>query len=376
MDFLEQPRWITSSGNTIDIGTPGPENSVLIGRGNETNPTWEQSTQGGEILQNVGGNQVTWVQPIITELNGWSTRGASIYAPSASGNMGEVLVSNAASGEPFWRAPLIRALNGNAWSFGNNNYSIYAPNTRGDTGEVLVANGNGGTPTWAHHNKVYYGYCSTPDTTATKTIYLYDDNYVELKKGTILVVDFSYGSRPDALNSSWQTNYGSLYLSVPTSSPTSSSGSRTNDLIEYRGNTLSRYVYSFGWDDAQCVTFLFNNNGRWEMIAGGSGYTALQAAQGISYKTDQLVAVPANNQYDKIITIMCRDVTQYGRIELHYGLSTSYHQIINSCENQHGYWGQMEMCLTAFVPGGYTGYIHTNNNLEGTFYYAVQYLFT
>ena len=151
MDFLEQPRWITSSGNTIDIGTPGPENSVLIGGGNETNPMWEQSTQAGEILQNVGGNQVMWRQPIITELNGGSIYGASIYAPSSSGNRDDVLVSNA-SGEPFWRAPLITSLNGNGWSFDNNNYSIrgsgiYAPTSGGTSGDALYSNGSG-APVW------------------------------------------------------------------------------------------------------------------------------------------------------------------------------------------------------------------------------------
>lgn len=371
MDFLEQPRWITSSGNTIDIGTPGPENSVLIGGGNETNPMWEQSTQAGEILQNVGGNQVMWRQPIITELNGGSIYGASIYAPSSPGNRDDILVSNA-SGEPFWRAPLIRALNGNAWSFGNNNYSIYAPNTRGNPGEMLVANGNGGTPSWAHHNKVYYGYCSTQDTTATKTIYLYDDDYVELKRGTILIVDFNYGSRPDNSSSSWKTNYGALYLSVPTSGD----GSRTSDLIYYRGSSLNRYVYSFGWDDAQCVTFLYNNGGNWEMIAGGSGYVPGQGTVTVNYQTDSRVIIPSNTQYDRIVSVMCRDTRQYGRIELEYGINTSYFQIINSCENQHGYWQAMEMCLTGFVPGGYNAVCHINANFEATIYYDIQYLFT
>lgn len=375
MDFLEQPHWITASGNAIDIGTSGPYGALYVGNGTDKNPYWLSRGNSGDVLAS-GSSGIGWQLPAVKSVNGISNAGASIYAPITPYNDemgGEVPVNTGCStGAPEWRAPLITNLNGQVWSSITNGFGIYAPNTYGNTGEVLVANGNGTAPLWAHHNKVYYGYCSTQDTTATKTIYLYDDDYVELKRGTILIVDFSYGSRPDTSSSSWQTNYGSLYLSVPTSS----GGSRTNDLIEYRGNTLNRYVYSFGWDDAQCVTFVFNNNGRWEMIAGGSGYTASQAAQGISYKTDQVVAVPANNQYDKIITIMCRDVAQYGRIELHYGLSTNYHQIINSCENQHGYWQTMEMCLTAFVPGGYTGYIHTNSNLEGTFYYAVQYLFT
>lgn len=267
---------------------------------------------------------------------------------------------------------LIATLNGTEYFAGNSEPTWYAPTSAGTSNQLLQSNGSG-APTWVDVAKTYYGYCSTSDTTNSKTVYLYNDaDYVELKAGNILIVDFTYGSRPDTASSTWDTNYGAITLSVPTSS----SGTRTTDTVYYKGSAINRYKYSFGWDNNQVVTFMYNSSGYWEMIAGGSGYVAAQAAKSVSAGVDQFSEVPANNQYDKIVTVMARDTRQYGRIELHYGLSTSYHQIINSCENQHGYWGVMEMCLTAFIPGGYNAYIHLNGNIEGVFYYCVQYLFT
>lgn len=47
MDFLGQPQWKTSTGNTIKMGTPGPQGSVLVGQGEGVAPAWISNAQFG-----------------------------------------------------------------------------------------------------------------------------------------------------------------------------------------------------------------------------------------------------------------------------------------------------------------------------------------
>lgn len=348
MDFLEQPRWITSSGNTIDIGTPGPENSVLIGRGSETNPTWEQSTQGGEILQNVGGNQVTWVQPIITELNGWSTRGASIYAPSSSGNVGEVLVSNAASGEPFWRAPLIRALNGNAWSFGNNNYSIYAPTEAGLEGQIPVSWGNNGELVMKTLPLQYFGRDTSSATSFTKTVAIdgFPDAYVD---GLCVTIYFK-----NDLSSLVNTNYP---------------GIRINDLPEktvydkYGNHVNKNAIYQ--WAAGSYVTFVYNaSQNRFIAISGMKGSFVFGTTAGGGDFGD----VDGN----KLFTIYGLENQQYGRISVYASAGPGLPADIAYVTGEYGYWGKQYLCATAFIPDGYKPGIYVEH--MQTMNYSIKYL--
>ena len=376
MDFLEQPRWITSSGNAIDIGDTGPTGGLVMGQGEGIAPTWLVPTEEGQTLKSLGPTysggpaQIGWDLPPIRQINGQGNNGLSIYAPTTgsenySGR--EVLTSSGCStGTPFWQDPLITRLNGQWWGPTINDFSIYAPTDAGTAGHLLVSSGSG-APVWENGgNRVYYGYCSTSDTTNSKTITLYNADYVPPETGTILMVDFTYGSRPDTNNSSWETNYGSITLSVPTSS----SGSRTSKTVYYRGNAINRYKYSFGWDNNQVVTFVYNNSGYWEMVAGGSGYIDRGEFTSSASKTK----LPANSQYDRIVILHGVETQSYGTIAAYVGVGTSNKSYVGVVSGSHSNWGAAELSLTVFCPGGYDIYTETPN--LGTMYYTTFYLFT
>lgn len=85
MDFLGQPQWKTSTGNTIKMGTPGPQGSVLVGQGEGVAPAWISNAQFGwkvpSSLTVIGGflGQESIVSYVINQYTGETI--------SASGNV-------------------------------------------------------------------------------------------------------------------------------------------------------------------------------------------------------------------------------------------------------------------------------------------------
>lgn len=80
--FLDAPRWYTSNGTLIDMGTPG---TAVAGKYFGTNPT----------------GTIGYYNNQLASLNGVVPSGANIYAPTSRGTEGQVLVSSGL-GAPSW----------------------------------------------------------------------------------------------------------------------------------------------------------------------------------------------------------------------------------------------------------------------------------
>ena len=150
MDFLEQPRWITSSGNAIDIGDTGPTGGLVMGQGEGVAPTWLVPTKEGQVLKSLGPTgsgssaEIEWGLPPVASVNGNAEANASIYVPTSRGTDGYVWEATGTTSNPSWQQRIITSLNGSSTTRGS---GIYAPTSGGTSGDALYSNGSG-APVW------------------------------------------------------------------------------------------------------------------------------------------------------------------------------------------------------------------------------------
>lgn len=118
-----------ATGGLVVGGSAGTSGQVLTSKGTGSSPTWETPTSGG------GG--------VVSSVNGSTTSGQSIYAPTTAGTNGQILVA-IGIGAPGWAARSVGSVNG----MRSYPYDIYAPITAGTSGYKLRSRGQNTPPEW------------------------------------------------------------------------------------------------------------------------------------------------------------------------------------------------------------------------------------
>lgn len=143
------PTYADEAGHTKNIltvvlngSTRTFNGSANINLGTIYAPT--SSGNSGQIpVSNGSGNAPSWSDERVASINGSTNRGQAIYPPTSRGTDGYVWTSNGNNQNPSWQEPIITSVQGSSGS----GQAIYPPTSQGTDGYLWESNGDS-VPSW------------------------------------------------------------------------------------------------------------------------------------------------------------------------------------------------------------------------------------